>query len=280
VKPAPLEYRRARSAAEAIELVQSSAGQAKFLAGGQTLGPMINLRLAQPDLLVDVSRLPELLQVKREGEHLLVGAATPHAAFEDGIVPDVANGFLARAASGIAYRSVRNRGTIGGSLAHADPASDWPTALLALDASVIVAGAKGRREIPLTRFLTGAMTTALGDDELIESVRIPCLARGARWGYYKRCRKLGEFAYSMAAVVVDRERAFCRAVIGATGGAPLLLERTARILAATGGWLPGIEAEIRASYEADLAASGMMLDEYDRHVHGVSIIRAAKDALQ
>ena len=79
---------------------------------------------------------------------------------------------------------------------------------------------------------------------------------------------------------MDRERAFCRAVIGATGGAPLLLERTARILAATGGWLPGIEAEIRASYEADLAASGMMLDEYDRHVHGVSIIRAAKDALQ
>ena len=92
--------------------------------------------------------LPELLQVEREGEHLLVGAAAPHAAFEDGNVPDVANGFLARAASGIAYRSVRNRGTIGGSLAHADPASDWPTALLALDASVIVRGRQGSARDP------------------------------------------------------------------------------------------------------------------------------------
>jgi carbon-monoxide dehydrogenase medium subunit len=279
VKPAPLAFSRARTADEAIALVAAHDGYAKFLAGGQTLGPMINLRLAQPDLVVDISRLEELRGVTEQNDSLLVGAATPHAGFEDGIVPDVTNGLLRRVAAGIAYRAVRNRGTLGGSLAHADPSAEWLTVMIALGATVRTHGAQGRREIAIDRFVRGAMTTVLADDELIVAVEIPRLPRAARWGFYKRCRKVGEFAQSLSTVVLDRERGIHRAVIGAVGGAPRRLDRTSRMLAEVRTWKDGCEGEIRAAYEADVDGIGLALDEYDRHVHGLAVIRAAREAL-
>jgi len=279
MKPAPLEYRRARDVDEAIALVAGHEGFAKFLAGGQTLGPMINLRLAQPDLVVDISRIDALRGVIEESGRILVGAATPHAAFEDGIVPDAANGLLRRAAAGIAYRAVRNRGTLGGSLAHADPSAEWPTVMLALGATIQLHGARGRREIAIEELVRGAMTTTLADDELIEAVAVPRLSRTARWGFYKRCRKVGEFAHSLCAVILDPERGMGRAVIGAVGGAPRHLEGTSRLLGGMRAWRDGCEADIRAAYEADIDAIGLVFDEYDRHVHGLSMIRAAREAL-
>ena len=279
MKPAPLVFRRVRTVDEAIALIAAHDGYAKFLAGGQTLGPMMNLRLAQPDLVVDISRLDELLGVTERNDSLLVGAATPHAGFEDGIVPDAANGLLRRVAAGIAYRAVRNRGTLGGSLAHADPSAEWPTVMTALGATVHVRGAQGRRSIAIEQFVRGAMTTALADDELIEAVEIPRLSRAARWGFYKRCRKVGEFAQSLSAVVLNRDRGFHRVVMGATGGAPRCLERTSRMLAEIHMWKDGCEREIRAAYEADMNAIGLTFDEYDRHVHGLAVIRAAREAL-
>jgi len=279
VKPAPLTFCRAKSVDQAIGLVAGHRGYAKYLAGGQTLGPMINLRLVQPDLLVDVSRLDDLRMVSEERDAVVVGAAIPHAAFEDGRVADAANGLMRRAAAGIAYRAIRNRGTLGGSLAHADPAAEWPTVMSALDACVLVCGANGRREIPIERFLCGAMTTALADDELIAAIRIPRLSRTARWGFEKRCRKVGEFAYALAAVVVDGERRVHRAVLGATDGAPVRLAATSRALAEGGRWVDGRDGAIRAAYESDIDAHGLTFDAYDRHVHGVAIIRAAKQAL-
>lgn len=279
MKPAPLTYHRAASATEAIGLIAGHQGVAKFLAGGQSLGPMINLRLVQPDLVVDVSRLPELLAVGREKDRLLVGAGTPHAAFEDGDVPDVANGLLRHVASGIAYRSVRNRGTLGGSLAHADPSADWPAVMMALDARIRIIGPEGRRSMAVDGFLRGAMTTALAEDELIEAVEIPVLTRAARWGFDKRCRMVGHFAHALAVAVCDPGRKVHRVVVGATGGAPLHLVETSRALAGKGGWRNGREAEIRAAYEADLDASNVVFDEYDRQVHGLAVVRAAKGAL-
>ncbi len=279
MKPAPLDYRRARDAEEAIALVAECEGFAKFLAGGQTLGPMINLRLAQPDLVVDISRIDALRRVKEESGRIVVGAATPHVAFEDGIIPDAANGLLRRAAAAIAYRAVRNRGTLGGSLAHADPAAEWPAVMLALGATVHIHGAEGRRAIPAEELARGAMTTTLADDELIEAVAIPRLSPTARWGLYKRCRKVGEFAHSLCAVVLDPERGLSRAVIGAIGGAPRQLEDTSRLLGGIGAWRDGREAEVRAAYEADIDAMGLVFDEYDRHVHGLAVIRAAREAL-
>jgi carbon-monoxide dehydrogenase medium subunit len=280
MKPAPFEFRRPASIVEAIALVAQHSGFAKFLAGGQTMGPMINLRLIQPDLLVDVSRVDELRTVVENNESLLVGAATRHAAFEDEEVPDVANGLLRRAASGIAYRAIRNRGTIGGSLAHADPAAEWPTVMMAMGAVVNIQGPTGRRALPIDQFLLGPMTTALADNEIIETVEIPKLPRNARWGLVKRCRKVGEFAYALAVIVFDRERGTCNAVMGATAGVPLHLPTTSSLLAEQSAWRDGIEAEIRVQCEADMDAAGLVVDEYDRHVHGITVIRAAKEALQ
>lgn len=278
MKPAPLLFRRADSIEQAVALVAEHEGYAKFLAGGQTLGPMINLRLVQPDLVVDISRLPELRKAERNDGHMVIGGGVPHADIEDGIVPDPANGLLRRVASGIAYRAVRNRGTLGGSLAHADPSAEWPVVMTALAARLMVRGVGGRRVIAMDEFIAGAMTTALNDDELIEAVEIAAATPEMRWGFDKRSRKVGEFAHALAVVVRDRSRGLCRVVLGATGGAPTRLHRTAALLLDAADFKPGIERELRAAYEADIDEAGVNLDEYDRHVHGLAVIRAAREA--
>ena len=139
MKPAPFDYARPSTLSDAIALLRSE-GSVKLLAGGQSLGPMLNLRLVQPDLLVDIAAVPELLRIETEGDGLLIGACVTHADIEDGRVPDPTGGALPAVAGAIAYRAVRNRGTIGGSLAHADPAADWPLALAALGADGRVLG--------------------------------------------------------------------------------------------------------------------------------------------
>ncbi len=149
MKPAPFDYMRPRDVMEAVRLLGASPG-AKVLAGGQTLGPMLNLRLAQPALLVDITRIPELATVEEDAQSVTIGAAVTHAAIEDGRVPDPTGGFLVRIARGIGYRAVRTRGTIGGSLAHADPAADWLSALTALGADVVIAGPSANRRLAVS----------------------------------------------------------------------------------------------------------------------------------
>jgi carbon-monoxide dehydrogenase medium subunit len=221
MKPAPFEHVRAANLADAISQLGAQDG-ARVLAGGQSLGPMLNLRLAQPRLLVQVTRLPELCGVAVDNDAVIVGACVTHAAIADGLVPDIGNGVLARVADNIAYRAVRNRGTIGGSLCHADPAADWVTVLTALDATVLLEGPKGKRSLHLADFIQGAFRTALLPGEILLAVRIPRMPSDARWGYEKACRKPGDFAHAMAAVLLHGDKR--RAVIGALGGKPLLLE--------------------------------------------------------
>ncbi|MGH8669864.1 MAG: FAD binding domain-containing protein, partial [Burkholderiales bacterium] len=191
MKAAAFEYVRPRDVGEALQALASMPGQAKPIAGGQSLGPMLNLRLARPRLLVDVSKIESLNEVQEEGDAWRIGASVTHARLEDrplaGCEP------LAQVARLVAYRAVRNRGTVGGSLAHADPAADWPLVFAALDAVVRVTGPRGSRQIRAEAFMRSAFTTELGDDEIVESVRVPKLAAGAAWGYYKFCRKTGEF---------------------------------------------------------------------------------------
>src|SRR5437016_5609032 len=205
MKAARFDYERARSLAEAVELLGSGDGFVKLLAGGQTLGPMLNLRLVQPDLLVDVSKLPETTSWREEGGSLLIGAGITHAAIEDGALPGPTGAVLAQVAAGIAYRAVRNRGTIGGSLAHADPAADWLSALAALAAEVVLVGPAGERRVKVAALAKGAFATEIGDDEILREIAVPRLAKGARWGYYKVCRKTGDFAEAIGAVVHDAE---------------------------------------------------------------------------
>lgn len=221
MKPAPFEHMRPANIADAVLQLCAQDG-ARVLAGGQSLGPMLNLRLAQPKLLVQVSRLPELCGVAADADAVTIGACVTHAAIADGLVPDIGNGVLARVADSIAYRAVRNRGTIGGSLCHADPAADWVTVLTALDATVLLQGPNGKRSLRVANFIQGAFRTALLSGEILQAARVPRISDDARWGYEKACRKPGDFAHAMAGVLLRGDKR--RAVIGALGGKPLLLE--------------------------------------------------------
>lgn len=224
MKPVAFDYERPAALDAALKLLAREDVNVKPVAGSQSLGPMLNLRLVQPDLLVDITAIPELAAIREDKGALVLGACVTHGQLEDGGYPDPTRGVLAKVAAGIAYRAVRNRGTIGGSLAHADPAADWVSALVALGAEVVVAGPGGRRAVPAEKFVTGVFETALRPGEIVAEIRVPALSPDARWGYAKICRKAGEFSHATGAVLVDPARKFARAVIGAVSGAPVVTD--------------------------------------------------------
>lgn len=265
MKPVAFDYERPRDVAAAVKLLAGSRGAAKVMAGGQSLGPMLNLRLAQPQLVIDVRRIDELHAVSDSNGSIVLGSCITHAAIEDGVVQDITRGLMREVAANIAYRAVRNRGTIGGSVCHADPAADWVNVLPLLSAVALIEGPGGRREVDLEHFVTGAFSTVLDDDEILVALRIPKLSAAARWGHYKFCRKPGEFAEAIGAVLVDPDRNICRAVIGATHGAPHVIE-DARFIA------EGFDSE-RAL--AAVAAAGVGDDPYERQIHHTALKRAA-----
>ena len=264
MKPVDFAYERPRTIADATTMLTADP-TAKIMAGGQTLGPMLNLRFAQPDLVVDITRIPELTRVEDTADALTLGACTTHAAIEDGRVPDPANGMLARVAQRIAYRAVRTRGTIGGSLAHADPAADWLSCLTALAASVSLSSPRGRRTLPLAGFVRGVMDTELGPDEIIDGVVIPRLSPGARWGYHKICRKTGEFSDAIGAVVIDRDRA--RIVAGATSNRPIVIDSAASDMTRSD------------NLSIALRAAGLDAEGYELKIHTAAVRRAIEEAL-
>jgi carbon-monoxide dehydrogenase medium subunit len=181
---------------------------------------------------------------------------------------------MSRAAATLAYRAIRTRGTIGGSLALSDPAAEWPAVLTALDAEVVVRGPAGRRSIKCAEFTTGIFETTLAADEIIESVSIPRLSTDARWGYLKLCRKAGEFASALAVAVADHARAHSRVVLGAANGAPLVLNDASRLLS-NGGRDP------RNAVAADLdRAADRHFDEFQRNLHMVAAMRAVRQVMQ
>ena len=273
MKPARFDYARAGGVAEAVRLLGATEGFNKPLGGGMSLGPMMNLRLAQPDLVVEIRGIEALERIEDRGAALEIGAGMTHAAIEDGRVPDVANGMMRFVAGQIAYRAVRNRGTIGGSIAHADPAADWPTALLCLGADVEIAGPGGARTEALAAFQTGPFAVALEPEEIVTGLVVPKLSGQARWGYYKICRKPGEFADSIGAVVFDPARGYCRVVLGATDGAPLQVPELAERVAGSGGGAVEID-----DAKAALAGQGAVFDDYGTQIHAVALSRAIKGA--
>lgn len=277
MKPAPFDYQRARSVEHALELFGQAAGTAKYLAGGQSLGPAVNLRFTQVDTLIDLSRI-EALQRVEETATIRIGAAVRHAEIEDGLVADASCGLMQRAAATLAYRSVRNRGTLGGSLAHADPVAEWPSVMLALDAAMHVTGGRGSRRVAVAEFLVGHLTTALADDEILTAIELPRLPRGTRTGYQKFCRKSGEFAEALAVVVLPPGGA-ARVVLGCVAGTPVPMPAVAAVAGSADGWRPGLDAELRQAAAADLAGLGVTLDDYEINLHAVIAMRAVREAL-
>jgi carbon-monoxide dehydrogenase medium subunit len=266
MKACAFDYARPRDVADALKFLLEGGESAKVAAGTQSLGPMLNMRVVQPKLLVDLRHVEELRSFVDEKDHVTLGACVTHAEIEDGRAPDPTRGFMREIASNIAYRAVRNRGTIGGSLAHADPAADWPSALMLLGAVAIIAGPDGRREVPLERFVTGLFETVLKSGEILVALRVPKRSAGARFGYWKFCRKAGEFPQAIGAALHDPERAEARAVIGATRSSPFLISKAESLLQK-----PDNTACLGA---AD--AAGVGGDPYSRQLHAVALRRAVE----
>jgi carbon-monoxide dehydrogenase medium subunit len=241
---------------------------AKLIAGGQSLGPMLNLRLARPALLVDVSRLTPLQQIEDRGAVWRIGAGVTHSRLEDKRLAGAE--MLSVVANTIAYRAVRNRGTMGGSLAHADPAADWPVALSALGATVNIRGASGARAVPVETFIHGAFSTALAENEIIESVDVPKLSGAGRFGYYKFCRKTGEFAEASCAAVFDSGRNVARIFLGAIKATPRPFPDAAVRVAREGKSLDVATAVIPSLGD---------LDAVERRMAATAITRAVTQAL-
>ena len=250
MKACAFDYARPKDVESALGFLAQE--NSKVVAGSQSLGPMLNLRVIQPALLVDLRFIPELNSFSENKEHISLGACVTHAMIEDGKVPDPTGGFLREVASNIAYRAVRNRGTVGGSLVHADPAADWPSALTLLGATAIVAGLGGRREVALDRFITGIFEVDLKEKEILVAVRIPKRSKAARYGYWKFCRKAGEFPQAIGGALSDPERKESRTVVGALDGAPRLF----------------------LDLNPDVSALGK--DAYDKQLHAVALKRAVE----
>jgi carbon-monoxide dehydrogenase medium subunit len=267
MKPVAFDYLRPASVREATDALAKASGMAKAVAGGQSLGPMLNLRLARPQLLVDVAALPELRAIEDGGDFWRIGAGTTHAEIEDGHTPFGTGGLMSTVARSIAYRAIRNRGTVGGSLAHADPAADWPLVLSALDAQINIEGPAGARQVPCAELMLAAFTTVLEADEIIVSVDIPKPHPAMRWGYYKFRRKVGEFPTASAIVIADSQSGV-RALLGALGGAPRPLAiGELGLTEIPEAKIPGLVAEIAPD-----------LDALDRQVFAGCLSQALKQA--
>jgi carbon-monoxide dehydrogenase medium subunit len=273
VKPAPFEYERPASLDLAVKALMAAAGEARILAGGQSLGPMLNLRLATPARLIDVGSIASLKRIEQQSATFVVGAGVTHAMLEDRHLKSPTDQLLAHVASTIAYRAIRTRGTIGGSLAHSDPAADWVTTMVLLDARLTVVGSADSRQVPAQAFFKGAFTNDLGLGDILESVSFTTLSPDARWGYHKVCRKVGEFPEAIGAIILDRARQVARIVVGALDGPPVVLAELAKAVASR-----GLEAaSLTAVKDALRVVPG--LDPIDLQLHAVAVRRAIIQAV-
>jgi len=282
--PPRFDYRRPGSLEEAVDLLAEHGDQAKVLAGGQSLIPLLKFRLAAPALLVDVNRVPGLDGLAEEGGHLRIGALVRHATLEREASLRGRYPAIAAAAPQISDPLVRNLGTVGGSLAHADPSGDWGAVMLALGASVVARSRRGEREIPVRELFRDPFTTSLEPDELLTEVRVPAPAGPVGGTYLKLERKVGDFATVAVAVHVEmRDARIGRAGIGlAAVGATNLRAEAAE--AALAGAEPTDEAFAEAARLAAEAASPVSdvrgSARYKRHVVEVYVRRGLAAAVE
>jgi carbon-monoxide dehydrogenase medium subunit len=269
--PAQFDYVRADSAGAAVSLLAEHGGDAKLLAGGHSLLPLMKQRLATPAVLVDVGRVRELSYVRDAGSHVAIGALTRHRDVE--IAPLVSQHLplLARAASQVGDPQVRHRGTIGGSLAHGDPASDLPAVALALGATMMAVGPRGEREIAATEFFTGFLETALADDEMLTEVRLPKM-NGSGWSFQKFQRRAQDWAIVGCAVVTGSSPGVALVNMGPTPRRAPTVEQALRDGATTE------DAAARAADDTEPVSDLNAGAELRRHLARVLVSRALAEA--
>jgi aerobic carbon-monoxide dehydrogenase medium subunit len=276
MKPVAFEYERPLRLDDAGTLLAGEGIFVKALAGSQSLGPMLNLRLAQPDLLVDITSIPELVEIREERDWLEIGACVTHADIEDGRIPDRCKGLLRHVAGGIAYRAVRNRGTVGGSIAHADPAADWISVFSLLGADAVIWARRGSRNVPVESVMVSSFATVLRADELIRAIRVPSLSQKASWGFCKLNQKAGEFAHAIGGVLHDPDHGRFRAVIGAIETAPIVVSDAATLFG--GAFASDLPTRLDQAAVLRLLDGKGVNDDYTRRLALVALKRAARQA--
>jgi aerobic carbon-monoxide dehydrogenase medium subunit len=282
--PAPFAYHRPRSLQDAIGLLAEHGENGRVVAGGHSLIPMMKLRLAKPEHLVDLQDLTELRGIGSEPGTLVIGAMTTQYELIGSELLTAKCPILRETSLQIADPQVRYCGTLGGNLANGDPGNDMPAVMLALDAIYRVRGPSGERDIPARDFYKGIYSTALADGEILTSLRIPLPAEGHGWAYEKQKRKVGDYATAAAAVVLTMSGGACSsAAIALTNLAdtPLLAQRAGEALAGTNVDESAIaEAARRAQQIANPSADGRGPVDFRIHVAGVMVRRAIARAKQ
>lgn len=270
--PAPFEYVRAGSAAEAISLIGQHGDEAKFLAGGHSLLPLMKLRLAQPSVLVDIGRVSDLSYIRDAGDHIAIGALTRHMDVENSPVLAEHVPLLAHAAGHVGDPQVRHRGTIGGSIAHSDPASDLPATTLALGATYVAQGPNGTREIPAGEFFHGFLQTALEPDEMLTEIRVPKM-NGAGWSFQKFNRRAQDWA--IVGVAAWRRNGDSGVALVNMGSVPILASSVSSALA---GGASIADAAEQAAAESEPQSDLNATPEYRVHLAKVLVRRALEQA--
>lgn len=270
--PAAFDYKRASSAAEAISLIGEYGEDAKFLAGGHSLLPLMKLRLAQPTVLVDIGKLTDLSYIRDAGDHIAVGALTRHRDVETSDLLKHHAPLLAHTAGEVGDPQVRHRGTIGGSIAHADPASDLPATTLALGATYVLQGPNGTREIAAADFYQGFLTSAMEADELLTEIKIPKMD-GAGWSFQKFNRRAQDWA--IVGVAAWRRNGDSGVALVNMGNTPIL---ATSVTTALSGGASIAEAAEQAVAEAEPQADLNASVEYRTHLAKVLVRRALEAA--
>ena len=282
MKPAAFAYHAPTSRSEAIGLLCRFGDEAKVLAGGQSLVAAMNFRLARPAILIDVNRIAGLDDVVTEGGTLRIGALCRHARFEKAVVTGPVGRLLPRVAAAIAHSPIRSRGTFGGSLAHADPASEWCSLALALGAQIVAEGKDGERTISADKFFLNIFTTALRPDELMTEIRLPVLDDTWRCGFAEYSRRAGDFALALAIVAVRMDAgriAQARVALGGVASTPVLAHDVQSVLL---GEAPSdaLWAEAASAASASCEPPGDIhgSSEYRRDLAGAMVRRALLQA--
>ncbi len=287
VKPAPFDYRRPDTLDEALAIFAELASDAKALAGGQSLVPAMNFRLARPEVLVDLNRLGPLAYIHETPEGgLRIGAMTRQRSAERSAVVASRASLLSEAMPWVAHPQIRNRGTVGGSLAHADPAAELPAVMVALDARFVLRSRTATRTVPAQDFFTGILSTVLGPDELLTEIQIP--ARPARTGaaFMELARRHGDFALvGVAVAMVLDEGGDCssaRIVLLSVGDGPVLATRAMATLMGSVPTAPQIEEAARVAAETDIEPPGDIhaSSAYRRQLAKVLVRRALSKAAE
>ena len=282
MKPPKFDYHAPRSVDEAVALLARYGGEAKPLAGGQSLVPLLNFRLARPAALIDLNRIPALTGIREVGGHVAFGAMTRQRAVEFSPIVARTLPLLAEATRWVGHLPIRSRGTIGGSIAHADPSAEYPAVLTALDGTVVARGQKGERELTSAALFETYLTTTLAPDELLTEIRLPVMPAGAGWAFEEFARRHGDFAIVgvAAALWYEGGRWTARLATAGAGPVPVRLRGAEDVIARDGiGDAVVAEAAARAAElvqpDGDLHATA----DYRRNLTRVLTERALRKAI-